>query len=180
MEARVKPAHNLECAARIPVTYAIVKQPTLRHPYSLVGAGSAAFPFFRSAAPKEPRARGSQGSKRTQRASTPRDIEACRSPLFRKSAQSQGVPRAVFLRLAPRRSPVVERLGALQLLSTVEDQAICGRFSSDENPGHTGRQGPRRNADAPGTSRLGPPGLAPHLRCKSFPGHRSPPRVWRR
>jgi hypothetical protein len=32
----------------------------------------------------------------------------------------------------------------------------------------------------PGPARLGPPGLAPHLRCKSFPGHRSPPRVWRR
>ncbi len=43
------------------------------------------------------------------RAPAPRDTEACRSPIFRKSAKTQGVPRAVFeglLRIAPGGLPV--------------------------------------------------------------------------
>jgi hypothetical protein len=57
---------------------------------------------------KEPRARGTPRVLTDPRASTPRDIEACRSPYYppslltsfgaasRKSAKSDGVPRAVF------------------------------------------------------------------------------------
>ena len=48
---------------------------------------------------KKPRARGTPRVLMDPRASTPRDIEACRSPNFRKSAKTQGVPRAVFLGL---------------------------------------------------------------------------------
>jgi hypothetical protein len=93
----------------------------------LCGAGDA---VFQTARPESTEgARDAKGPGRTQvyaecanskcsdpRASTPRDIEACRSPsvrlrplrgygeISRKSAQSQGVPRAVFeglLRIAP-------------------------------------------------------------------------------
>ena len=45
------------------------------------------------------------------RAPAPRDTEACRSPSRRKSAKTQGVPRAVFiglLREGPRWSPFVK------------------------------------------------------------------------
>ena len=112
----------------------------------------------------------------------PTDLDASRHRGLSKSELPQvrqtadGVPRAVFLRFAPRspRQSVVHDL-------PFENQAL-GRHSPDRRIRPTGHQGPRRNVDAPGLSRLGP--LGPRCRISDTrdqsPGHRSPPRVWRR
>lgn len=94
--------------------------------------------------------------------------------------QNQRRPARGVWRFAPRRSPGVGRLCAMRLLPPLRDQAL-GPNASDRRPAVPAVRAPRRYVEAPGASRLGPPGgkCAPHLRRPS-PGHRSPPRVWRR
>ena len=135
---------------------------------------------------KKPRARGTPRGPRDPRASTPRDIEACRSPLL--VPQVRQIPRRPargVYRLAPRRprwsyrssrSPENLTVGHL---TTVEAQTV-GRRVSDNCTGLSAVRGLGAAAGHARTMRLGPPGAAPHLRCNVFPGHRSPPRVWRR
>jgi hypothetical protein len=82
------------------------KKADMRHrPYSLAAPGRPSSDCIPCA--HKTRARGTPRVPEDPRASTPRDIEACRSPVTRlrpcglrrasrKSAKSQGVPRAVF------------------------------------------------------------------------------------
>lgn len=116
------------------------------------------------------------------RASTPRDIEACRSPYVpaARSAssetasvpqvrQTQGVPRAVFNRLAPhppRWSPSREGETCCVTLHRFWAQALGGAPV-------TGASSAYRPSRAPGvrTARrkqrgLGRRAFAPHLRCE--------------
>ena len=105
------------------------------------------------------------------RASTPRDIEACRSPVkCRKSAKSQGVPRAVF-EVCSASPPVDLPFQATFLtegrLSTAlgpgRDRQSCDRC----RPRHHGARGARQaRRDGCGFDRRD---LAPHLRCKGIP-----------
>ena len=79
-----------------------------RHASSPVFFTGAGYAVVQPPLSKEPRARGTPRVLTDPRASTPRDIEACRSPFCppslltsfgaasRKSAKSDGVPRAVF------------------------------------------------------------------------------------
>jgi len=84
------------------------------------GAGYARLRPVAAALEKEPRVRGTLRVQTDPRASTPRDVEACRVPNCRKSAQSQSVPRAVFiglLRSAPGGLPFQATLLSLSGLS---------------------------------------------------------------
>ncbi len=125
-------------------------------------------------------------------------IEVCRSrmclPLAfceavtghgRKSASSQGVPRAVFMRLAPHppRWSSVRSGQALTRPDTPPNETrALGRRSSDQRTGLPAVRGlgvrrARRVAGRGLDRRVGT--LPSHLR-RPIPGHRSPPRVWRR
>jgi hypothetical protein len=95
------------------------------------------------------------------RASTPRDIEACRSPNCRKSAKSQGVPRAVF-EVCSAPSPVVVRSSRLTPSwgrDTPPFQASAlGRRCFDRSPAYRPGQGPSACGKArQDKARLGPP-----------------------
>ena len=130
-------------------------------------------------------------SARTHGPRLPRGNEACRSRIVpavgslqslgrarRKSAGFPGVPRAVFiglLRKEPRKSsasPVVRR-------DLPTRTRPASRASDRRPPGSSGSSAP--TSQARGALRLGPPGpsSASPLQGK-LPGHRSPPRVWRR
>jgi len=155
-------------------TDAIVKQPafaalrrgkpTLRRPYSLrrrVRRSPTA------ASKRTERARDAKGPGRTQvyasrrkqkcsdpRTSTPRDIEACRSPIVPQVRRRNGVPRAVFeglLRIAPGGQtfypPLEGLLGAGGTYSPFGKSRPCGR-----------RIAQVAACRATGTKRLGPPG----------------------
>jgi len=122
-------------------------------------------------------ARDAKGPEKTHGPRLPRGNEACRSrmclPLAsptaghgRKSARSQGVPRAVsigLLRQGPRKS---------------DDSCVRAVFRRGPDQQQAapltgvppGRQGPLRRASAPGPWRLGPPG-----RCSASPLHRKLP-----
>ncbi len=99
--------------------------------------------------------------------------------------QTQGVPRAVFNRLAPHRPrwshfSRVMPVGAAPRLPTDEAMAL-GRRPLTGRPGlpavrDLGAQTRRAGLDAAWTA--GPPHRISDAR--SCPGHRSPPRVWRR
>ena len=99
------------------------------------------------------------------RASTPRDIEACRSPGSAASPPNPKASRARcflgLLRADPGGQTIfTHRCGPWALLRHLYPVTACR---------------------AAGPSRLGPPGLATASPiAKEFPGHRSPPRVWRR
>jgi hypothetical protein len=116
------------------------------------------------------------------RASTPRDIEACRSPNCRKSAKSDGVPRAVFVGLL-RSAP-----GGLTFQATILSFRIVGRLTTALGPG----QGLRTCDRSSNPPSRGPSGARLVRRdvcgldrravglisaATSFPGHRSPPRI---
>ncbi len=93
--------------------------------------------------------------------------------------QTQGVPRAVFLRFAPR-SPRQSGDYGLCTLTAVEDQAL-GPEISDKSPAVPAVRALDANVDRAG--RFAAWTAGPWCRIsdtKSFPGHRSPPRVWRR
>ncbi len=124
------------------------------------------------------------------RASTPRDIEACRCrfllghsvqirtrPSCRKSAQPRSVPRAVFLRFAPRLprwSPFVDCLSA-RTLHRFSAQALT-RQPSDKAAGLPAVRGWCRAAAPEELAAWTCRGAAPHLR-HPHSGHRSPPRI---
>ncbi len=114
----------------------------------------------------EPRARGTPGVPMDPRASTPRDIEACRSPCVapslrelrranRKSARSQGVPRAVFVGLL-RTAP-----GGL---------TVSGTLSVNRVTIH--RMRPRHSVGAPltGEPAYRPSGARQRLACRDWRG----------
>jgi hypothetical protein len=141
---------------------------------------------------KEPRARGTPGVQLDPRASTPRDIEACRSPVCLPACsgsskgqgvpqvrQTLGVPRAVFNRLAPR-PPRWSSLSSLGRLPPWSGPGTRQRFCDGSLP-PTGHHEP---AACDGHARTGAAWAAgPSHRisdARSCPGHRSPPRVWRR
>ena len=144
------------------------------------GPGKARLLCSFALAPNRGRA-GRQGSKGTRGASTPRDIEACRSPVcltFRSGSsdrqsvpqvrQTQGVPRAVFNRLAPHRPrwshfSRVMPVGAAPRLPTDEAMAL-GRRPLTGRPGlpavrDLGAQTRRAGLDAAWTA--GPPIASP-------------------
>ena len=114
---------------------------------------------------RKPRARGTPGVPMDPRASTPRDIEACRSPLSAASPPNPKASRARcflgLLRADPGGQTIfTHRCGPWALLRHLYPVTACR---------------------AAGPARLGPPGLATASPiAKEFPGHRSPPRVWRR
>ena len=165
----------------------------------LCGAGYAVVLERDRIARKKNRGRaGRQGSKWTRgprRLATSRLVEVlCASPaaLVRAKRQSvpqvrqtQGVPRAVFNRLAPHRPrwshfSRVMPVGAAPRLPTDEAMAL-GRRPLTGRPGlpavrDLGAQTRRAGLDAAWTA--GPPHRISDAR--SCPGHRSPPRVWRR
>jgi len=118
------------------------------------------------------------------RTSTPRDIEACRNPKLPQvrqtprsknggASRAYGVPRAVF-EVCSAKSPAVGRSRP-----AVEDRAL-GRHSPDRRIRPTGHQGPRRNVDAPGRFAAWTAGPLHRISDAQDPGHRFPPRVWRR
>jgi hypothetical protein len=131
---------------------------------------------------------GSNGTHGPRRLATSRLVEvlcARRSPWFARSARQSASPPKPWasrarclvglLREGPRGRPFT-RLSA----TTVEDQAF-GRRPSDGDPG-TGHQGPRRIARSAGSFAAwtaGPSHSASPLQGHP-PGHRLPPRVWRR
>ncbi len=135
---------------------------------------------------------GRQGSERTRgprRLATSRLVEV-RSRLrsfelrraSRKSAKSDGVPRAVFLgllRIAPGGLTFQATLLSFRIVRPPihrfrprSEQATCDRLPAPAITGPSGARLARR--DVCGFNRRA---LAAHLRCRSFPGHRSPPRI---
>jgi len=149
--------------------------------------------------PPQPRARGTPGVQEDPRASTPRDIEACRSPVCSPAAlvrakrqsmpqvrQTQGVPRAVFIGLLPskpRWSLLIRvcPLGLHRDMSTERDPdraspLLTGAGQTTVASGVPGAQQARWGSLAAWTA--GP--LHRISDARSCPGHRSPPRIWRR
>jgi len=131
---------------------------------------------------EEPRARGTPGVQKDPRASTPRDIEACRSPCAspfalvraigkacRKSAKPKA-SRARCFRLAPHppRWSAPPREGETCCVTTPPSLGPGIRRHSCD--GSTVRlaavTAPGVRIGTPEEARLGPPGPAPHLRCK--------------
>jgi len=119
------------------------------------------------------------------RTSTPRDIEACRSPNSRKSAVSMA-SRARCLRFAPPRPRWTSRFRRPAFPLELEGPPIhrCGlrrgAATYDRLPAPPSR-GPRdarlaRRDEAAWTARTS----CRISDTKEFPGHRSPPRVWKR
>ena len=153
----------------------------------------------RSAPPgKRPRARGTPGVRNASplapKALTkllgPTDLDASRHRGLSKSEIAASPPNPPLeerrrcarlwrpargvLRFAPRspRQSVVHDL-------PLENQAL-GRHSPDRRIRPTGRQGPRRNVDAPRRFAAWTAGPLHRISDAQDPGHRSPPRVWRR
>jgi hypothetical protein len=159
----------------------------------LCGAGCAVVLEKNRIARKKNRGRaGRQGSNWTRgprRLATSRLVEVlCASPctLVRAKRQSvpqvrqtQGVPRAVFSRSAPRRSPVGGRLCALRLTLPLRTRHWAGAPLTGA-PAYrpSGPSTRRRRAGSFAAWTAGPSHRISDAR--SCPGHRSPPRVWRR
>jgi hypothetical protein len=205
MDARVKPAHDVEghslsssrvlfftCQTANAPPPGIFGQapgpPALQHWMpGLPGIQHAA--TCRPPGNREPRARGTPGVPMDPRASTPRDIEACRvfcarlrSVELRRGKpqvrQTQGVPRAVF-EACSAKVPGVGRFTRMTRDPPLRNQAL-GSDTSDGHP--TDRpSGPSAHRRSAGRLRsLDRRARTPHLRRSPLPGHRSPPRVWRR
>ena len=77
-------------------------KPKRHRPYSLLRPRAGPSFLFLAARP-QPRARGTPGVQKDPRASTPRDIEACRSVCWCRKSAKPKASRARCLRLAPHR-----------------------------------------------------------------------------
>jgi hypothetical protein len=126
---------------------------------------SSALPVFLCATPQKSRGRaGRRGSSSDPRASTPRDIEACRSPVScRKSAKPEAPARDVLGLL--RRAPGGLTFKASRI--TEGDLSTAVR-NMPRDPRQAGRDGCGFNRRAFTRSISS---------AKSFPGQRSPPRI---
>jgi len=140
---------------------------------------------------KEPRARGTPRVLTDPRTSTPRDIEVCRNPvpafaLARYDGQAASPPnprrpaRGVF-RFAPPRPRWTSRFRHPALLTDAYPPLRAQTVPSTSDRAGCRRQwGPATRGWRAGTKRLGPPGVYGAASPTPRPGHRSPPRVWRR
>ena len=159
-------------------------KPKRHRPYSLLRPRAGPSLLF-LAARSQPRARGTPGVQKDPRASTPRDIEACRSVCWCRKSAKPKASRARCLRLAPHRP----RWSAVRHVSP--EEPVCD--SPPLKPGHSAGGHADWTTGPPAVRGLGVRdrhagimrgldrrGQAPHLRRLPFPGHRSPPRVWRR
>jgi len=149
-------------------------QPTLRRPVSLRRRVRRRLGEDPLRPEKEPRARGTPGAQLDPRASTPRDIEACRSPCARLSLwferrrsmpqvrQTQGVPRAVFNRLAPHpprwSAPPREGETCCVTLHRLWAQALGGAPVTGAMSTYRPSRAPGMRIGPPEEARLGPPG----------------------
>ena len=173
-------------------------KPKLRRPVSLRRRGRRRLWEDPQRPEEEPRARGTPGVQKDPRASTPRDIEACRSPcaspfaLVRAKRQSvpqvrqtQGVPRAVFNRLAPHppRWSFLPCEGETCCMTSHRNEAkgTLRQCSCDGSTCLPAITGPRRADGHAGPGAAWAAGPSHRISdARSCPGHRSPPRVWRR
>ena len=134
----------------------------VRHrPYSLIGPGQAV--VLMCASPKRTRARGTPRVQTDPRASTPRDIEACRSARLSvpQVRHLLGVPRAVFVRFAPLRprwTVHFRRAASCNGRSIHRCGPRTGPASSDTRRPIAAVRGPATHGRCAGTKRLGPPG----------------------
>jgi hypothetical protein len=148
----------------------------LRRPCSLTGAGYAVVKIrLRCASADKPRARGTPRVLMDPRASTPRDIEACRSPVpvFALCGATTGKPQVRQVRWRPARgvcrlalhrprwtSHFRQPASPFELegcLSTAVGPDRTGSLVTGCQPDHHGD--PAAHGRCAGTKQLGPPGL---------------------
>ena len=159
-------------------------KPKRHRPYSLLRPRAGPSFLFLAARP-QPRARGTPGVQKDPRASTPRDIEACRSVCWCRKSAKPKASRARCLRLAPHRPPVVGRS------SRSPEEPV--RDSPPLKPGHSAGGHADWTTGLPAVRGLGVRdrhagimrgldrrGQAPHLRRLPFPATAPRPASGRR